>query len=118
MQVRALDANGDMTMGYGSANFLANSSAAVAQNVITRLKLIKGEWFLDITAGTDWPKRILGRRGAPSYDGEIRRVILGTTGVVSILSYSSTLNDRKLTVLATISTQYSQSPFPIQVSLP
>lgn len=116
MRVRALDANGDMTLGQGSANFYQNSSAGVAQCIITRLKLIKGEWFLDITAGTDWNGKILGRQSG--YDAEIRRVILATPGVTSITTYSSALTGRALSISATVLTAYSVQPVAVQASLP
>lgn len=107
MRVRMQDANGDMTFGSGGANYYVDSPSGVGQRIMTRLGLLEGEWFLDITAGTDWGK-ILGRNTEATYDGEIKRVILGTTGVSSIESYTSEPTDtRKLTVAAEIITDYS-----------
>lgn len=107
MRVRALDANGDMQFGLSQSNFLINSPEAVAQCINTRLGLIKGEWFLDSSEGTDWAGKILGRHGKASYDGEIRRVIAGTQGVAQITAYASNLTDRKLTISASVLTLYS-----------
>lgn len=108
MRVRQLDANGDMTFGQGAANLYFNTPAGVGQCIKTRLLLILGEWFLDTTQGTDWGGKILGRHGSKSYDAEIKRVILGTTGVSQIVSYSSNLTtDRKLTINAQVLTIYS-----------
>lgn len=107
MRVRKLDADSDMQFGSGATGYYLNSPSGVGQCVVTRLKLIKGEWFLDVTAGTDYGK-IVGRNSQATYDAEIKRVILGTQGVTSIVSYSSSLSaDRKLTVTATILTDYS-----------
>ena len=108
MRVRSLDSAGDMTFGNGAANFATNSPAGVGQCISTRLRLILGEWFLDTTVGTDWGGKILGRHGAASYDAEIKRVILSTPGVDSIVSYASALStDRRLSIAATVLTIYS-----------
>lgn len=109
MRVRAMDANGDMTWGSSQQNFLVNSPEAVGQLVLTRLKLLQGEWFLDKTAGVPWSTQILGRNTGSTYDQAIKACILGTQGVTSIISYSSTLVNRKLTVTATIDTAYGQT---------
>lgn len=118
MRARTLDADGDMTFGSGSANFAINTPDGVGQCILTRIKLARGEWFLDKTQGTDWAGRILGRSGKASYDAEIRRVILGTQGVSQITAYSSSLNDRRLTISATVLTQYSTQPVTVQASYP
>lgn len=107
MRVRQLDTNDDMTFGLSAANFLINSPQGVAQCINTRLGLIKGEWFLDTTEGTDWGGKILGRQPKAGYDAEIRRVILGTQGVSQITAYSSDLTNRALTINATVMTDYS-----------
>lgn len=110
MRVRAMDANGDMTWGSSQQDFLVNSPAAVGQLVLTRLKLLQGEWFLDKTAGVPWSTQILGRNTGSTYDQAIKACILGTQGVTSIVAYASSLGpDRKLTVTATIDTAYGQT---------
>ncbi len=103
-----LDANGDYTFGRGVSEFLVNTPEAVAQAVGTRLKLITGEWFLDTAEGTPYLTNILGTGTGSIYDQTIKARILGTQGVISIDSYSSTLdtNTRALTVNASISTIY------------
>lgn len=118
MRVRALDSNGDETFGQGAANFLVDSPACVAQCVKTRLLLAKQEWFLDVTAGTDWQGLILGKHVATA-DQEIRRVILGTQGVLAILLYASSLDPatRKFTVTYTLDTIYGPAD-PQTVVLP
>ncbi len=115
MRVRALDANGDMRFGGGSADFLVNSPAAVGQYVGTALRLLKGEWFLDVTAGTDYAGKILVEGGRLTADQEIRRVILGSPGVTGIAAYSSTIKDRVLTVQATLDTLYGQTEIVAQL---
>jgi hypothetical protein len=108
MRYRALDANGDMTFGQGSENFLVNSPAAVAQLVMTRMKLFRGEWFLDVTEGMPWSQEVLGKQPQATYDLAIRDHILDTQGVLEIVSYSSTRNPdtRALTVTVVLDTIY------------
>lgn len=106
MRYRALDTSGDMQFGQSQRNFLIDSPEAVAQAALTRLRLIRGEWFLDNTEGTPWSTEILGVRTRPTYDRAIRDRISGTQGVKSILSYSSSLTGRALTVQAKIDTIY------------
>ena len=113
-RVRALSATGDYTFGQSAANFLVNSDAEIAQNISTRLKLLEGEWFLDVTSGTPYATEILGKGTRPYYDQAIKARILGTTGVTEITSYSSSLKNRTLTVTATVSTIYG----PVTVVTP
>ncbi|TXH35312.1 MAG: hypothetical protein E6Q98_16095 [Rhodospirillaceae bacterium] len=111
MRYRIMDEAGDYTVGHGGQNFYVNSPDAVAQAVLTRLKLLTGEWFLDVTEGTPYSTEILGAHTQATYDTAIRNRILGTQGVQSILSYSSDLNasTRSLRVAATIDTIYGQA---------
>ncbi len=109
MRYRALSPTGDFTFGQGKANFLVDSPATVGQAILTRLRLWTGEWFLDLTEGTPWLTGILGRNGTGAADLAIQNRILGTPGVVSIVSYSSYLNPatRQFTVSGVVvQTQY------------
>lgn len=76
-----------------------------------------GEYFLDVTTGTPYATQILGRGTTGTYDRAIRDRILGTSGVTSITSYSSTLNraTRALTVSATIETIYGAASINIDI---
>lgn len=115
IRYRMLDANGDYVFGQGSAEFLQDTPAAVAQAVQTRLKFLQGEWFLDLTDGTAYSTRILSEGTQTFYDQEIRDRILGTPGVTGILSYESVLNNRQLTVTATIDTAFGQTPISVVI---
>ena len=106
MRYRALDAAGDYTIG-NSAVFLVNSPPTVGQSVLTRLKLLTNEWFLDLTEGLPYSTEIRGKYTQATYDAAIRSRILGTQGVTQITAYQSTLgSDRKLTVTVSIDTIY------------
>ena len=131
LRVRALDNNGDYQLGRGSIEFLVDNSAAVAQKILTRLKLFSGTWFLDTSAGTPWLQQILGRHasspppapgliGLNLYDIALKTVILNTKGVSQLVSYSSTLDSttRALRVSAEVQTIFSTTPITINQSVP
>lgn len=104
MTVRKLDENGDLALG--AQEFLTGYSAEeVAQNVVTRLKFFFGEWFLDVTDGTDWFGSVLGKGSVlASRETVIRRRILLTPGCAGMTSFSITsdISTRELTVSASI----------------
>ena len=112
MRYRALSPTGDFTFGQGSANYLVDSSEAVAQACLTALKLFQGEWFLNTQAGMPWYQSVLGKYSQASYDAAIQTAIKGVQGVARIMSYSSALSirTRLLMVNVTILTIYSQVP--------
>lgn len=115
MRYRKLDSNGDFVFGHGTADYLINSSAAVAQAVLTALELFQGEWFLDNQAGVPYMQQILGYNTQSLYDIILKQVIFNVQGVTGIVSYTSVLNPttRKLTVTATINTQFGKFNFDI-----
>jgi hypothetical protein len=81
-----------MTFGQGSGNYAAEAES-VAQRVLTRLGLIKDEWFLDIDAGTPYLQEIVVKPvNLPLVDSIIKSRILGTVGVQEITRYVSTLD--------------------------
>lgn len=109
MRYRQLDANGDRVFGSGLSNFWINTPEAPAQAAMTRLRLISGEWFLDVGEGTAWDTRILGNRTGSIRDVELQARLLGTTGISAIISYSSvTTPDRHYNVTTTLDTIYGR----------
>lgn len=110
MQYRKQDSAGDYVLGSGG-DFFIDSSDAVAQAVSTRLALWKGEWFVDTSDGTPWMHEILGKRRGRNPDSVIKERILGTSGVLEIVSYSSQYdgNTRSLRVSATLNTIYGSA---------
>lgn len=111
MRYRELSPTGDYVFGQGSQEFLVNSPQCVAQAVGTRLKLLQGEWFLDVTAGTPYSTQVLGTHTQATYDIAIQNEILGTEGVLSISNYTSNVDTvtRALGISATIDTIYGQT---------
>lgn len=81
---------GDMNFGRGIENFLQDNPTAVAQAILTRLRLWQGEWFLNLQEGVPYLQQILGH--APSGnvpDSAIRATILGTPFVQHMTDYAS-----------------------------
>jgi hypothetical protein len=111
MRYRALSSDGDFSFGRGGNNFLVNTPETVAQAVKTRLGLITGEWFLDVTEGVPYTTDVLGTGTSESYDLAIQDRVLGTEGVTEILGYVSDVNKetRALSVEIVIDTVYGQA---------
>ena len=106
MRYQALDANGDYTFGQNGANFLVDSPAAVGQAVLTRLKLVAGEWFIDTTVGVPYNTKILGKGTLPLVDSTMQDTIVNTPGVLNIADYASQVTDRSYQMVCTINTIY------------
>jgi hypothetical protein len=111
MRYRQLDANGDYPLNL---SFLFNSPACVAQAVMTRLKLWKGEWFADLSDGTPWQQNVFGRTAQLHPDVYIKQRILETPGVIAIVTFTSTINTvtRELFVSGTLNTVYGLAALP------
>ncbi len=107
MKYRALSPQDDYTFG-SEASWLVDSPAAVAQAVETRLRLETNEWFLDRKEGLNWA-RILGFGTVSTRDSEVKKRILGTPGVRSLVNYSSSTVGRSFAVTATIDTIYGRT---------
>ena len=106
MIVRGLDESGDIiTRG----RVFIDGSQAVAQTVVTRLRLFLGEYHLDIRDGTPWFQSILGKYDNMNVvESLIRKRISETEGVVRIRSFSTNLDfdERVLTVTCSIETKF------------
>lgn len=110
MRVRRLDDDGDMTFGAGRSNYLTDAEA-VAQSVLTRLRLIRGEWYIDTTEGTPYRTEVLGRGTESSAVLALQRRIMETPGVRSIVSMTAThdAESRKAVFTITIDTDFGET---------
>ena len=108
MRYRRLDSAGDMTFGQGQGNFWINQPEAVAQSVLTRLRLNLGEWFYDTSDGTPWNTQVLGERTQSTRDVVVTDRVQSTVGVQSIDTYGSVIdvNTRTWTAAMTLQTVY------------
>jgi hypothetical protein len=75
---------------------VVRDAAAVGQHVRQRVMAWKKEWFLNPDAGIDWTRYVLGRPPSEREIAEatIKREILATPGVVSILQFESEYDRR------------------------
>lgn len=85
MRYRKLDASGDMVFGHGRSDYLTGVEA-VAQSVLTRLRLWRREWYLDVNEGTPYTPEILGRGTESSSVSALQARILETPRVRKIAS--------------------------------
>jgi hypothetical protein len=92
-----LDADGDLDLTGGRLTLEDD----VAQRVQRRLRLIRGEWFLDLDAGVPWLTDILGRGvNIGLIRSVLRDAILGTEGVSALRDFVLDFDrdDRRLRV--------------------
>lgn len=101
--------DGDYVFGP-AGRFLADSPEAVAQAVLTRVRLYVGEWFLDKRVGLN-KDAILGYGTQQTRDAEVKSRILDTQGVLRITDYSSQVDatTRAFTVTCTVDTIYGRA---------
>lgn len=108
MRLRKWTNGTDMQAGHGQADYWVDDPLGVAQAVVQRLRLLAGEWFLDLAEGTPYVGGVFGKHTKESYDPVIRTRIMETEGVTSIESYESAFDgdSRRLTINVTINTEY------------
>lgn len=109
MLYRRLDADGDYCFGKSRNDFLT-ANEAVAQAIKTRLYLLYGEWWEDITDGLPlWEKIIgsgAGAQNVAAVDIIIRDRILGTVDVTGLPAFESRVTDRKYDFACMVTTTY------------
>src|SRR5690606_15887722 len=104
-----LDESGDLVT---RGRMFLTERAAIAQTVVTRLKLFLGEYFRDVTDGTPWFQQILGKpENLNAVEAILRNRIARTPGVVRLLSFELQfdLDSRTLSVQAQVLTQYGDA---------
>lgn len=108
MRYRKWNVGQDVQHGHGQADYWKDAPEGVAQAVVSRLRLLTGEWFLDLQEGTPYVGGVFGKHTRDSYDPVIRARILDTEGVTGIASYQSIFDaeTRRLTINVTIDTAY------------
>lgn len=114
MRYRALEGDGDMIAGHGSADYLQEAEA-VGQAVKTRLLLLYNEWWEDAEDGLPLFEKIAGTRDTGTAELEIRKRIASTRDVTDVLDFTTSLKDRKFAVTCTVNTVYGQTT--VEVSL-
>ena len=104
MIFRQLTASNDWTFGKGVSGY-ATAESAVELNIKTRLQSWKGNCFFALDEWVVWLGR-LDKGQQKNLENELRQVILGSFGVVSVNSLISDLdrNTRHILLTYNIST--------------
>lgn len=115
MRIRSLDINGDWQYGNGLQDYNRKEDA-LKTNVETRLKSFRTDCFFAEAEGVDYFS-LLSKGTKELLDQDVKRIILQTEGVVSIVFYQSEVNttSRNFTVQATISTIYGTIGVKVEV---
>ena len=110
MRYRKLDDDGDMIFGHGEADYWIDTWEGVLQAIVTRLKLWRGEWFMDTEYGTPWAQEILGKTTQLERDTALEEVILDTQGVTDLEYFNAEFNReiRDYIVSFSANTMYGQ----------
>jgi hypothetical protein len=107
MKTRRLDKNGDWVFGQGIANYLKDNDA-ILQDVVTRLKSFKNDWFLDTEANIDWFGILGSKENKETIKNEVIRVTLQTYGVLKINEFEMIkIEDRSVKISLNLDTIYS-----------
>ncbi|MGS1116031.1 hypothetical protein [Castellaniella sp. UC4442_H9] len=117
MQVRRLDDSGDLVT---RGQIFLSAREAIAQTIVTRLKLFLGEYFRDVTDGTPWFQQILGKfENLNSVEALLRNRIARTQGVVRLLSFGLQFDQdtRTLSVQSEVLTTYGEADVQFSKSL-
>lgn len=85
-------ASGDLVIS-GNSLVLVTGEDEVRQRVEQRLRMVRGEWFLDVTAGLPWFSDIFVKGQAQSVvEALIKREILQTPGVRVLNKFELTVD--------------------------
>lgn len=100
MKVAGINSSGDFLFGRGRNSYKTKSNA-IAQNVVTRLRLFTDDWYLDVDSGIEWVE-LLGTRGnTDRIRRAIEKSVLQTDGVKSIsrIEIEQNAEDRSISVI-------------------
>lgn len=109
MIYRRLSKDWDYTFVNGTSNYLSGAEA-VAQAIKSRLLLLYGEWWEDQEDGLPLWQKIMGTSGRPenqqAVDLIIRDRISETEGVLAIIAWTSSFENRNYVFRALVETKY------------
>jgi len=83
MRVAGITSEGDWIFGRNKASYKTKSKA-ISQNVVTRLRSFKNDWFLDVEAGIDWVDILSSKGNTGEIKIAVEKSVLQTVGVKSI----------------------------------
>lgn len=108
----ALDAAHDLYLDAAGLIATVSGADAVAQNVLTALRLFKGEWHLAVNRGVDWRGEILvAHPDIRAIEFQLRRTVLSVPDVTGVreMSLDFDRGQRDLTISLQIDTVYGPS---------
>jgi hypothetical protein len=104
-QMIASDVNNDIITVNGNIRFLTGINA-VLQNCKSAMLAQRGEMMYALTSGMPWRATTFDRYDPRQFEAAARDVLLGVTGVVSVLSFNMQAQNGVLTYATTIQTIY------------
>lgn len=107
MRVRALTDTGDWTFGMGLSNYKTNATA-VAQNIQTRLNMFANDCFFSLNGWIDWLNLQGQYNNVQILQLAVTNMILSTSYVYQILSFSMNVVERNMTLNYTVLTAFGQ----------
>lgn len=100
--------DGDLVMTSDSDS---NGTNPILQDVLQRISLFQGEWFMDNTAGVPYYQQVLIKNPDLSkIDAIILNTILDTLGILQVNSYSFTPNFAARTLKIAFKAQSTSGP--------
>ena len=81
----------DLALDGTGSPVLVYDAEAIGEHIRQRLMLWAGEWFLNLSAGVEWTRYVLGRPPSelPLAESIIKAEIAATPGVSEILEFSA-----------------------------
>ena len=89
----ALNSNNDIYISNGKIGNISNVDE-VRQRILVTLRHNWQEYFLNVPGGVPWYELILGGKDRHLYEALLRKIILSVPNVLSILSFSSSFENR------------------------
>jgi hypothetical protein len=116
MKVKRLDGSGDWCFGLSNADYLTGSDS-VRQNVATRIKSFRDDWFLDMDAEIDWFSILGNKNNEKTILFEVERVTKDTEGVKSISNLAIIQIDKRTATIQLEFTTVYDEDFRIEVNI-
>lgn len=116
MKVRQLDKNGDWTFGNSQNNYI-NKKEALKQNVVTRIKSCKNDWFLDSEANIGWWDILGIKNNEGIIKNQVYNTVVATYGITSIKNIDIQIDSvtRKATIKIDLKTIYDDVSLEVGV---
>jgi hypothetical protein len=98
---------------------LCDGKTQLKQALLARLRVFRGEWFLDLQAGTPYFEQILGKNNNPGGpEGALKEVITQTPGVRSLQEFSFELDRRTRVAAVSFTVDSDFGPLSLQEEIP